>query len=106
MIRTCFYSAAIMLVAVSSVLAQEPREIVAEVDGEKISAQDLRDAAGVSLAKLDAAANARARGNCNTAANDYSAFIDELTAQKGKGVDSTAADIMIADAQYLITHCP
>jgi hypothetical protein len=58
------------------------------------------------LAKLDAAANARTRGNCNTAANDYSAFIDELTAQKGKGVDSTAADIMIADAQYLITHCP
>jgi protein-disulfide isomerase len=53
MIRTCFYSAAIMLVAVSSVLAQEPREIVAEVDGEKISAQDLRDAAGVSLAKLE-----------------------------------------------------
>jgi len=53
MIRTCFYSAAIMFVAVSSVLAQEPREIVAEVDGEKISAQDLRDAAGVSLAKLE-----------------------------------------------------
>ena len=53
MIRTCFYSAAIMLVAVSSVLAQEPREIVAEVDGEKISAQDLRDAAGISLAKLE-----------------------------------------------------
>src|SRR5215472_4434546 len=53
MIRTCFYSAGIMLVAVSSVLAQEPRDIVAEVDGEKISAQDLRDAAGVSLAKLE-----------------------------------------------------
>jgi protein-disulfide isomerase len=53
MIRTCFYSAAIMLFAVSSVIAQQPREIVAEVDGEKISAQDLRDAAGVSLARLE-----------------------------------------------------
>jgi hypothetical protein len=58
------------------------------------------------LAKLDAAANARARGDCDTAANNYSAFINELTAQSGKGVDSTAAAIMIADAQYLIAHCP
>jgi protein-disulfide isomerase len=53
MIRTRFYSAALMIFAVSSVVAQEPRETVAEVDGEKISAQDLRDAAGVSLAKLE-----------------------------------------------------
>jgi hypothetical protein len=58
------------------------------------------------LAKLDAAASARDRGECDTAGNNYSAFIDELTAQSGKGVDSTAAAIMIADAQYLITHCP
>ena len=53
MIRAWFYTAALMLFAVSSIVAQEPREIVAEVDGEKISAQDLRDAAGVSLAKLE-----------------------------------------------------
>ena len=53
MIRTWFYSAAMMLFAVSSVIAQEPHEIVAEVNGEKISAQDLRDAAGVSLAKIE-----------------------------------------------------
>jgi hypothetical protein len=58
------------------------------------------------LAKLNAGADARARGECDTAANNYSAFINELTAQSGKGVDSNAADIMIADAQYLITHCP
>ena len=58
------------------------------------------------LAKLDAAANARARGDCNSSANNYQAFINELNAQSGKGVDATAAAIMIADAQYLITHCP
>ena len=58
------------------------------------------------LAKLDAAANARARGQCSTAANNYQAFINELNAQSGKGVDANAAAIMIADAQYLIAHCP
>lgn len=58
------------------------------------------------LQKLDAAAKARAGGNCATAANIYQAFINELTAQSGKGVDATAAAIMIADAQYLIAHCP
>jgi hypothetical protein len=58
------------------------------------------------LAKLDAAANARASGSCNSSANNYQAFINELNAQSGKGVDANAAAIMIADAQYLITHCP
>jgi protein-disulfide isomerase len=53
MIRTWFYSTALMVLAVSALVGQEPREIVAEVDGEKISAQDLRDAAGVSLARLE-----------------------------------------------------
>ncbi|HEY7289868.1 MAG TPA: hypothetical protein VH583_08530 [Vicinamibacterales bacterium] len=58
------------------------------------------------LAKLNAGADARTRGNCNTAGNNYSAFINELNAQGGKGVDAAAAAIMIADAQYLIAHCP
>lgn len=58
------------------------------------------------LAKLDAAAAARARGNCNAAGNIYGAFIHELMAQSGNGVDATASAIMIADAQYLIDHCP
>lgn len=58
------------------------------------------------LAKLDSAANARARGQCSTAANIYGAFISELQAQSGKHVDAAAAAIMIADAQYLIAHCP
>jgi protein-disulfide isomerase len=53
MIRAFFYSVAIVLLAVFSVVAQEPREIVAKVDGENISVKDLRDAAGVSLARLE-----------------------------------------------------
>jgi hypothetical protein len=58
------------------------------------------------LQTLDAAAKARAGGDCNTAANIYQAFINEVTAQSGKGIDATAAAIMIADAKYLIAHCP
>ena len=58
------------------------------------------------LAKLEAGAAARGRGQCSTAANQYQSFINALQAQSGNGVDSTAAAIMIADAQYLITHCP
>jgi hypothetical protein len=58
------------------------------------------------LASLDAAAKAFAAGDCKTAGNLYQAFINELNAQSGKGVDATAAAIMIADAQYLIAHCP
>lgn len=58
------------------------------------------------LSKLAAAAAARSRGQCSLAANIYQAFINELLAQSGNGVDVAAATIMIADAQYLITHCP
>jgi hypothetical protein len=58
------------------------------------------------LAKLSAAAAARAAGDCGTAANIYGAFINELQAQSGEGVDATAANIMIGDAQYLIANCP
>ena len=58
------------------------------------------------LAKLDAGAAARSRGQCNVAANHYQSFINELQAQSGNGVDANAAAIMIGDAQYLITHCP
>jgi hypothetical protein len=42
------------------------------------------------------------RGNCSAAADIYQAFINELEAQSGKGVDAMAAAIMIADGRYLI----
>ena len=58
------------------------------------------------LATLEAAAAGRARGQCPVAANHYDAFIHELNAQAGKGIDAAAAAIMIEDAQYLIAHCP
>jgi len=58
------------------------------------------------LAKLNAAGDARSRGQCGTAANEYSAFINALQAQAGKGVAANAAAIMIADANFLIANCP
>jgi FIMAH domain-containing protein len=58
------------------------------------------------LGTLNPAAAARSRGECATASNQYGAFIRELEAQAGNGVDAVAAAIMIADAQYLIANCP
>ncbi len=58
------------------------------------------------LAKLDAAAKSRAAGNCTAANNQYDAFINQVMAQSGKKIDPAAAQIMIADAQYLMAHCP
>jgi hypothetical protein len=62
---------------------------------------------GRSLLRLiQAAAAARAKGNCKNANRMYTAFINEVEAQSGDKIDSTAAQILIADATYLITHCP
>ena len=58
------------------------------------------------LATLSAAEQARASGNCSTSANNYEAFIQQLQAQSGNGIDAAAATIMIGDAQYLVAHCP
>lgn len=57
------------------------------------------------LATLSTAEQARASGNCSTSANNYEAFIQQLQAQSGKGIDAAAATIMIGDAQYLVAHC-
>ncbi len=62
--------------------------------------------ASTITSNLVAAAAARQRGQCSTAANDYNAFINAVMAQSGKGITVTAANIMIADARYLISHCP
>jgi kumamolisin len=58
------------------------------------------------LAKLSAAADQRSKGNCNSSGNQYQAFINEVNAQTGQSITPAAAAILIADAQYLITHCP
>jgi hypothetical protein len=58
------------------------------------------------LAQLRAAAAARAAGNCTTAANIYGAFINLIQAQIGSTITASNAALLIADAQYLIAHCP
>jgi hypothetical protein len=57
------------------------------------------------LAKLKAAA-AELPAHCGAAANDYHGFINLLEAQNSTSVGAAAAAIMIADAEYLIAHCP
>jgi hypothetical protein len=58
------------------------------------------------LKKLQAAAGYRAKGDCKDASATYVAFINEVRAQTGKTISSTAATIMIGDAQYLVSNCP
>jgi hypothetical protein len=58
------------------------------------------------LGILNNADKARAAGDCKTASLLYQAFIRQVTTLSGKQIDSTAAQIMIGDAQYLIAHCP
>lgn len=77
--------------------------------------------AGSLLAKLSAAAHARAgtvasstRGSgCATSANIYQAFIDEVNAQSGATSSSTRGHItpataikLVSEAQFLIANCP
>jgi len=62
--------------------------------------------ASLLLGTLNAAARQQQNGHCAAARALYNAFIHELEAQSGRGVDAAAAAIMIGDAQYLIAHCP
>jgi hypothetical protein len=54
--------------------------------------------------KLNAAKSAIARGKPETAVNQLNAFINELTAQKGKAVANRAYDLLRADALYVIAE--
>ena len=84
-----------------------PQSIVDDIDQFVASGDITKHGIAQSLlAKLDAAADARSRGNCKAAGNIYTAFIHEVSAQTGKAITAEAAAIMIADAQYLIAHCP
>ncbi len=65
-----------------------------------------QDEATSLLQKLNAAASYRAKHDCRDANAIYKNFINELRAQTGKKVTAQAASILIADAQYLIAHCP
>jgi hypothetical protein len=58
------------------------------------------------LGKLEAAARKYHDQSCGAASNIYRAFLHEVQAQSGKSIDPGAADILTADAQFLIAHCP
>jgi len=83
-----------------------PQSIQQDV-GQFAAKGDISATATTSLlSKLRAAAAARARGDCTTASNLYQAFINELNAQSGLSISATASTILVADAQYLMQHCP
>jgi hypothetical protein len=72
-----------------------PESIIADVDQLLAAGMIKNNGLANSLqAKLRAAAAARARGQCKTAGNIYEAFINELQAQTGKGVDPDAAALL------------
>jgi len=58
------------------------------------------------LSKLQNALTYFNAGDCVDADALYQAFINQVNAQTGKGITPAAAAILIADAQYLQTHCP
>ena len=82
------------------------QSIIADVKYFRSIGAITQDEATSLLSKLNSAAKARAKGDCANAATIYTSFISELQAQSGKKVSAQAATIMIADAQYLIAHCP
>jgi hypothetical protein len=83
-----------------------PASIIADVNQLQASGAIGAGIAAALLTKLNDALTARNAGQCGTAANIYSAFINQVIAQTGKGITPAAAAILIADAQYLIAHCP
>lgn len=61
---------------------------------------------GQSLtAKIQAAASYATSGDCADAIDVLKAFTNEINAQVGKAIDATAAQLLLQDAAYLVTHC-
>jgi hypothetical protein len=82
------------------------QSIIAEVKYFRSIGAITQDEATSLIQKLNAAAAYRAKHDCKDADVVYRNFIRELRAQTGKKVTAQAAAILIADAQYLIAHCP
>jgi len=88
-------------------VAITPDSIRADVNAAQASgAIDNAGVASALVAQLNAAAAARASGQCATAANIYSAFINAVTAQTGTHVAAATAAQLISEAQFLIANCP
>ncbi|MBM3334492.1 hypothetical protein FJY63_07510, partial [Candidatus Sumerlaeota bacterium] len=65
------------------------------------------DSSGVKnslMAKLNAAEARISAGTTTAAKNMLNAFINEVRAQTGKHISQRAAELLIADAQYVIDH--
>jgi hypothetical protein len=54
--------------------------------------------------KLENAQKDLDKGKIDTAINKLQAFINEVQAQSGKHITTEAADLLIADAQWVIAH--
>jgi ribosomal protein L14 len=88
-------------------VAITPDTIKADVNTARASgAIDNAGVATALVAQLNAAAAARANGQCTTAANIYSAFINTVKAQSGTHVAAATAAQLISEAQFLIANCP
>jgi hypothetical protein len=83
-----------------------PQSIIDDVNQLVASGDIAQNGQTPLLASLDAAAKQFAVPNCSAAVDIYRAFISKVQAQSGKKITASAAAIMIADAQYLINHCP
>jgi len=84
-----------------------PDSIKADVQTALASGAITNAGLGTSLlGELNAASDARSRGQCAVAANLYNAFIGELQAQSGKQVATATASQLISEAQFLIANCP
>ncbi len=88
-------------------VAITPDSIKADVNSAAASgAIDNAGLATALIAQLNAAAAARTNGQCTTAANIYSAFINTVTAQRGTHVSAATAAQLVSEAQFLIANCP
>jgi hypothetical protein len=83
-----------------------PQSIIDDVNQFAASGAIAQNQQTPLLATLNSAAQQYAAHTCAAAENTYQAFINQVQAQAGKAITAAAAAIMIADAQYLINHCP
>jgi|SRR6185312_6529096 len=76
------------------------------VQARASGAIDNSGVASTLLSDLDGAAKAMAKGNCKTANNLYQQFISDLTAQSGKHVAQTTANLLADEALAVMVSCP
>ena len=86
----------------ATVIVQTPAEATEDLVSE-VEALDLPHGTENSLvSKLQAAIDSLDRGQENAAANQLSAFINQVEAQRGKKISDAEADALIAAAQAII----